>query len=156
MKAFHFSLEAVQTVRQRQEQQAMEQYVRALLARQQALDQLDLIRDRILQNHQELNRLLSAGCTAAVVTQAHHFERALQKQQADRLASLALVERRVNAAFQAMILARQKRKTVESFRKRQLARHQRAENREEQKMLDDLASRRERSIFAWNPSRTAS
>jgi flagellar export protein FliJ len=155
MKAFRFSLEAVQTLRHRQEQHAMEQYVRSLLARQQALDHLDLVRERIRQNQQELGRLLSAGCTAAVAAQAQLFERSLERVQGERVAALAVTERRVNANFQAMIVARQKRKMVESFRKRQQARHQRAELREEQKLLDDLAARRERSILAWNPARTA-
>ncbi|MGD1083320.1 MAG: flagellar FliJ family protein [Verrucomicrobiota bacterium] len=155
MKAFRFSLEAVQTLRHRQEQQAMEQYVRALLARQQALDQLEIIRERIRGNQQELSRLLSEGCAAAVAAQVQLFERSLEKQQADRVASLAMTERRVNATFQAMVAARQKRKMVESYRKRQQGRHQRAEAREEQKLLDDLTARRERSIFSWNPTRMA-
>jgi flagellar export protein FliJ len=156
MKAFRFSLEAVQTLRHRQEQHAMEQYVRALLARQQALDHLEIIRERIRQNQQELSRLLAAGCTASVAAQVQLFERSLEKQQADRVAGLALAERRVNATFQTMIQARQKRQVVESFRKRQIARHQRAEAREEQKLLDDLAARREHSILSWNPTRMAS
>jgi flagellar export protein FliJ len=127
-----------------------------LLARQQALDHLEFVRERIRQNQEEMSRLLSAGCTAAIAAQAHHFERSLEKLQADRAGTVALTERRVNATFQAMVLARQKRKMVESFRERQLARHQRNEAREEQKMLDDLASRRDRSILAWNPTRAVS
>jgi hypothetical protein len=38
MKAFRFTLEAVRTLRQRQEHEALEHYARALLARQQVLD----------------------------------------------------------------------------------------------------------------------
>lgn len=155
MKAFRFSLEAVQTLRHRQEQRAMEHYVKALLARQQAMDQLEIVRERIRQNQQELGRLLSAGCTAAVAAQVQLFERSLEKQQTDRVAALALTERRVNAAFQAMVMARQKRKMVESYRKKQQAQHQRAETREEQKLLDDLAARRDRSVLAWSPTRTS-
>lgn len=133
----------------------MEHYVRSLLSRQQAMDQLEVVRDRIRQNQQELSRLLSAGCTAAMAAQVQLFERSLEKQQADRVAGLALAERRVNASFQAMVLARQKRNMVENYRKRQIARHQRAETREEQKLLDDLAARRERSVLSWSQTRTA-
>ena len=133
----------------------MEQYVRALLARQQALDKLEIMRERVQRNQRELSRLLSTGCMAAVAAQVQLFERSLEKQQADRAASLAMTERRVNAAFQAMVLARQKRQMVESYRKKQQSRHQRAEAREEQKTLDDLAARRERSILSWNPARMA-
>jgi flagellar export protein FliJ len=150
MKAFRFTLEAVQTVRHRQEQQAMETYVHALLARQQVLDRLEMARERIRRNQQEIVRLLAAPCAAAQLAQAGQFERALEKQQADLVAALAQAERRVQATFQAMLAARQRRKMVESFRAKQYARHQRAEWREEQKVTDDLASRRGRSILAWH------
>ena len=65
MKAFRFTLEAVQVLRHRQEQQAMENYVHALLARQQVLDRLETARERIRLNQQEMNRLLAASCAAA-------------------------------------------------------------------------------------------
>jgi flagellar export protein FliJ len=151
MKAFRFTLEAVQTVRHRQEQQAMETYVHALLARQQVLDRLEAMRERIRRNQQEINRLLAAPCAAAQLAQAGHYECSLERQQADLVVALALAERRAQTTFQAMLAARQRRKMVESYRARQLTRHQRAEWREEQKLTDDLASRRGRSILAWHP-----
>lgn len=151
MKTFRFTLEAVQTVRLRQEQQAMEVYVHALLARQQVLDRLEAARERILHNQQEINRILTSPCAAVELAQAGCYERVLEKQQADQVALLAAAERRVQTVFQAMLAARQRRKMVESFRAKQLARHQRAEWREEQKLTDDLASRRGRSILAWHP-----
>jgi flagellar export protein FliJ len=151
MKAFRFTLQAVQTLRHRQEQQAMEIYVHALLAREQALDRLETARERIRRNHQEINRLLAAACAAAHLAQAGQYERLLEKQQADLVAALALAEHRVQAAFQAMLTARQRRKMVENLRAKQLGGHQRAEWREEQKLADDLASRRGRSILAWHP-----
>jgi flagellar export protein FliJ len=150
MKAFRFTLEAVQTVRHRQEQQALENYVQSLLARQQVLDRLDGIRDQIRGHQQEINALLLHGCTAAALTQLSQYARSLEKLQSDQILALALAERRVNGTFQAMILARQQRKIVETFRGKQLARHQQAEAREEQKFLDDLASRRGHLHQSWN------
>jgi flagellar export protein FliJ len=150
MKAFRFTLEAVQTVRHRQEQQALENYVQSLLGRQQVLDKLDTIRDQIRRHQQEMNSLLTRSCTAAALAQVHQYARALEKLQADQIVALALAERRVNATFHAMIVARQQRKMVETFRAKQLARHQQAEGREEQKFLDDLSSRRGRLLQSWN------
>jgi flagellar export protein FliJ len=151
MKSFRFTLQAVQTLRHRQEQQAMETYVHALLARQQVLDRLEAVRERIRRNQQEMNRLLASACAASPLAQASQYERVLEQQQAEQIAALALADRRVQNTFQAMLSARRRRKMVENFRAKQLARHQRAEWREEQKLLDDLASRRGRSILAWNP-----
>jgi len=151
MKAFHFTLEAVQILRHRQEQQAMEMYVHALLVRQQAAERLESAREQIRLNQQEMNRLLAAGCAAARMAQAHLYERALEKQQTEQVLALAVAERRVQTAFQSMLAARQRKKMVETFRAKQHARHQRAEWREEQKLLDDLASRRSRPILVWRP-----
>ena len=134
----------------------MENYVHALLARQQVLDRLDTARERIRLNQQEMNRLLAASCAAARLAQAHLYEKALEMHQAEQVLALAKAERRVQAAFQAMLTARQRRKIVETFRAKQHARHQRAEWREEQKLLDDLASRRARPILAWQLEGAAS
>lgn len=155
MKAFRFTLEAVETVRQRQEQQAMETYVHVLLVRQQALERVEAARERIRLNQQEMNRLLGGGCTASELAHAGVYERALEKQHTDLVVALSQEERRVQAALQAMLAARRRRKMVGNFRAKQLARHQRAEWREEQKQLDDLASRRGRSVLAWNPEEAA-
>jgi len=134
----------------------MENYARTLLARQQALDHLDTARDLINRNQQEMNRLLAGACAAARMLQVCEYERALEKQQAERVAALALAERRTNAAFQAMLLARQQRLIVDGYRKKKLAGHQREVAREEQKFVDDLAARRAGSILSWNPAEAAS
>jgi flagellar export protein FliJ len=155
MRAFRFTLEAVEVLRHRQEQQTMDAYVHALLARYQVTDRLEAVRELIRGNQQEINRLLAAACAASELAQAHQYERTLERQQTELFLALALAERRVQTAFQLMLAARQRRKMVESFRSEQLARHQRAEWREEQKTLDDLASRRGRPILAWHPEGTA-
>jgi flagellar export protein FliJ len=151
MKAFRFTLEAVQTLRLRQEQQAIEIYVHALLARQQAADRLETARERIRRNQQEISRLLAAACAAAPLAQAGYYECALEKQELELAAAMALAERRVQASLKVMLSARQRRKMVENFRAKQLVRHLRNQWREEQKLTDDLASRRGRSILSWHP-----
>lgn len=133
----------------------METYVHCLHARQQAVDRLEAMRGQIRLNQQEINQLLAAGCAASRLAQAHLYERALEKQQTDLILALTLAERRLQTAFQAMIAARQNRKMVENLRGKQQARHQREEWREEQKLLDDLASRRGRAILTWNSAEAA-
>ncbi|MGH9592816.1 MAG: flagellar export protein FliJ [Bryobacteraceae bacterium] len=150
MKAFRFTLEAVQTLRKRQEHQATELYVRSMLARQQAADLVESVREQILINQREMNRLLSAGCTASAAFQASTYQCALEKRLDERILALSQAERRVNAAFQAMLSARRQTKIVEKYRQKQLAHHQRNALREDQKLLDDLASRRAGSILSWN------
>jgi flagellar export protein FliJ len=142
MKAFRFTLEAVRTLRQRQEQEALETYARALLARQQMLDLLedmDYASGAILRRCEQL---MAGRCTAAQAAQARNFHSLLEKKREDCLAALGQAERRVNAASQAMLAARQQREMVDVYREKQQAAHQRLESREEQKILDEFAIRR--------------
>ena len=44
MKSFKFSLQALRTLRQREEQAALEEYTQSLMARERALSQLELAR----------------------------------------------------------------------------------------------------------------
>jgi flagellar export protein FliJ len=142
MKAFRFTLEAVRTVRQRQENEALELYARALLARQQAQDLLVAIHQRIGEDFALMRPLLAGGCTAAQATQAQNYHLSLEKLRDEYEVSLGQADRRVKAASQAMLAARQQREIVDVYRKKQHAVHQRAELREEQKIMDEFAIRR--------------
>jgi flagellar export protein FliJ len=142
MKAFRFTLEAVRTVRQRQENDALENYARALQVRQQAVDLLEAIHQRIGDDFVQMRHLLSAGCTAAQAAQAQNYHRSLEIMRSDGLASLEQAERRVKAAFQAMLAARQQREIVDVYREKQQGVYQRAEMRAEQKVQDEFAIRR--------------
>jgi flagellar export protein FliJ len=153
MKKFCFTLEAVRTLRRRQEHLAVDQYVRALLARQNALDGVDDIQGQLEDNRIELARVLSAGCTAAHAFQIHNYHRFLEKQREQRRSALAAADHRLGAAFQAMLAARQQREIVEAYRRKQQARHQRDVLREDQKVLDESASRRATSILSWNQTK---
>jgi flagellar export protein FliJ len=146
MKAFRFSLEAVRTLRQRQENEALEQYARALLARQQVLDTLDSLNEQITRHWAELRRLLSAACGGAQAAQAHSYHHLLEQRRDECVAALGQAERRVNAASHAMLAARQQREMVDVYCAKQQAHHQHLETREEQKTTDEFASRRATSI----------
>ncbi|HEY3915351.1 MAG TPA: flagellar export protein FliJ [Verrucomicrobiae bacterium] len=142
MKAFRFTLEAVRTVRQRKENEALEKFVQALLARQALLDLLESIDERITQSRAQIRKLLADGCGAAQASQAYDCHATLEKRREECVTSLGHAERRVNAASQAMLLARQQREIVDIYCDKQKARHQRLQLLEEQKALDEFASRR--------------
>ena len=142
MKAFRFTLEAVRTVRQRQEHEALEDYIRALLARQTALNTVESIDRSIGRHFAEMRQLLAQGCTASQASQAQEYHRALELKRHGSALALAQAERRVNEASQAVLAARRQREMVEVYRDKQLALHQRLEMREEQKAMDEFATRR--------------
>jgi flagellar export protein FliJ len=148
MKTFRFSLEAVRTVRQRQENEALEQYAQALLVRKQAFDALEAMDGWLGRDSAQLQKLLADGCSGATAAQAHQFHRSLEKRRDDCIAALGAAERRVNAASQKMLAARQQREIVDVYCEKQLARHQRLVLREEQKLMDEFAGRRATSFHA--------
>ena len=152
MKPFHFTLEAVRTLRQRQEQNAMEHYAQALLVRQQTLDRLAAIERELTAGWQELRGQLAKGCTASRAAQAHDYHRALGIRRDEAVGALGVAERRVNAALQTMLAARQQREIVDKSCEKQKARHLREQFRAEQKRLDDLAGRRAVPTLSWNPT----
>jgi len=142
MKAFRFTLEAVRTLRQRQEHEALEDYIRALLVRQQALHVLEAIDESIGRDFAQMRQLLAGSCTAARAAQAQNYHRSLEMKRDDAAAALAQAERRVKEASQAMLAARRQREMVDVYREKQHALHQRLELREEQKIMDEFAIRR--------------
>jgi flagellar export protein FliJ len=148
MKAFRFTLEAARTVRQRKENSALEEFARALAARQQVLDSLETIHARITEDWAHIRRLLAGACNAAQAAQAHAFHRSLETKRNECVNALGHAERRVQAASQAMLIAHQQREIVDIYREKQLLRHQRLAAREEQKTLDEFALRRPAALHA--------
>jgi len=102
------------------EQEALQEYVRALLARQQALDLLETIHQQIKQIWTVMRKLLDgAGAAgraaqavriarAALATQAQNSYRLLEKRREECIAALHQTECRANAALHAMLAARSK------------------------------------------------
>ena len=142
MKAFRFTLEAVRTIRQRQENETLEFYARALLSREHAQASLEAIQRRIEEDFARMRQLLAGGCPAAQAAQAQNFHRSLQKMREEAATALEKAQSRVKAASQAMLTARQQREVVDIYCEKQQAVHQRGLMREEQKTLDEFARRR--------------
>jgi flagellar export protein FliJ len=152
MKSFRFTLEAVRTLRQRQEQVAMEQYAQALAFRQQAYDRLETVQQELNAGFRDLRARLAKGCAASEAAQAGDYHKSLARRRDEFTLALGTAERRVNAALQTMLATRQQRELVDKYFDKQKSRHQRDQARSEQKIMDDLAGRRGNSILAWNPS----
>lgn len=129
----------------------MEHYAQALLGRRLAMERLEEFQRQLGAGWQELRNLLKRGCEAAKAAQMQAYHRSLEKRRDESVLALGVAERRVNAAFQAMMLARQQREIVDKCFEKQKARHQREQLRVEQKFLDDLAGRRTAFALAWNP-----
>lgn len=134
----------------------MEQYAQALLGRQQAVEKLSAIQRELHASWQELRKRMSAGCPASHLSQFNDYHRALKNHHDEANTALGVAERRVNAAMQTMLSARQQREIVDKSREKQKARHLREQFRAEQKVLDDIAGRRGGSSLSWNATEALS
>jgi flagellar export protein FliJ len=149
MKTFRFSLQAVLTVRQREEHFALEQYAQALLTRQQALDHLAVEERELAAIRQDMRDLLQAGVAAGSILRSQVFCQSLASRRDLAAEALSNAERAVQSTLQSMLEARRRREVVESCRNKQRVRHTRQCHYQEDRHHDELASRRQPQILAW-------
>ena len=141
MKAFQFSLSAVQTVRKRAEQQALAAYALALRARARAVEELkscEFILGAAQREWQESSR---RSCPAFEMARQSRHCQDLARKRAQCAASLRQTEQKAQACLQEMLQARQRREVVTKLRARQQLAYDRAVQRDEQKFLDEFAQR---------------
>ena|SRR2546425_7944684 len=148
MKRFRFSLEAVLTVRQRAEREALASYAESLLARERALERLAVLHHELSATWTHLRQELAAGCAAGRLDQLRHYCRGLEEELTRREEAVGHAERAVNHALRKMLSARQQREVVDKFRDQQRAQYDRKLTRENQKFLDELASQRAAAALA--------
>lgn len=149
MKPFKFSLEAVATTRRRLEQTALENYAQALLARQSAFSQLEATQHTLEQAWLRLRQTLESGCSASAATRLRQESGFLEEERKLREDALAQAERGVSQALHQMLAARKQREAVEKVRGKQRLAHDRDEQRDTQKFLDELATQRATPAQSW-------
>src|ERR1700734_489148 len=113
MKNFHFTLEALGTLRRRQEQKAMEQYAQSLIVHRQMVDSLAAVDRELSACWLERRNQLADGCTAEEAAQSHAYQMSLVKRREECVAALETAERRLNATLQGLSAARQQREIVD-------------------------------------------
>ena len=154
MKKFKFRAQAALDLRQRELEQAQRQ-----LARTEELR--DAARHRLRQADE------AAAAARAQATDAHRTASdvtalqwyrfwiiRLDHERAAHAAALAAREHEVTQAVAACMRAKQRRESLDRFRKKAQAAHADAEMAEEMKMLDELATRRYARTSAAGDSTT--
>lgn len=150
MKKFRFSLQAVLTVRQRQEQTALESFSRAVAARQQAVERLNESQ-RACREAWELSRVrTAAGAPAIHLAQLHDYCQNMEEFQKECVRAVAAAQVVVDQKWEKLVAARQAREAVDKFLERQRERYDRELQREEQKMFDDVSHQHAFAGAGWN------
>lgn len=144
MKRFRFTLEAVSVLRDQQKKMAQEKYAAALAKHVHAAEDLARV-DRRLQDTESAwrSRLGMGGVFAADALQNQQHHRSLQEARIHRVQVLNRADEELRRAMEAMQQAHQACEAVSKLRERQLSRHAADRDREERRVLDELAARGE-------------
>jgi flagellar export protein FliJ len=141
MKPFKFTLEAVRTVREREEQHALHDYVATLRALAEAKQRVEAINDEISRVWSELRQSLQAGSRAAELARIQDYGEMLIRRKRTLDDELKAARVKANRSFTRYLAAHQACTVVEKCYENQHGQHDRDRRKHEQKTLDDLAQR---------------
>jgi flagellar export protein FliJ len=142
MKPFCFSLQAVQTLRQRQEQRALEAFGRAVQARQAALDRRQLAERQLSAALDQLAQLQSQGSAVVHLNHVRDHCRVLEQHLAGCRGALLKAQQSANEAWETLQDARRQLELVEKLYHRRRDEYERRRRDEEQKLLDEMSGQR--------------
>ncbi|MGX7195978.1 flagellar export protein FliJ [Enterococcus olivae] len=136
MGKFQFSLEKILDYRWIQEQEAKRAYASA----QQALNEQEDLFQQISQEKNALMDVREHTVNRMQIQQWYLLD--LNQKLLTTAQTIAEMTSFVESKLQTYIEAQKERKILEKLSEKQLAEHQLAMNREEQKMLDEMANRK--------------
>ncbi|MEO8427912.1 MAG: flagellar FliJ family protein [Verrucomicrobiota bacterium] len=142
MKPFRFSLQAVRTLRQRQEQMALERFSAAVQIREKSVDRLNSVTQQLNAGWSELKARLPQGATAFQIAQIRAYCDSVTARKKECEVYVNAAHRAVNVAWKNLLSAKQQLEVVVKYYENQKRRFGRELDREEQKTLDDMANRR--------------
>jgi flagellar export protein FliJ len=155
MKSFQFSLQAVRTVREREEQQSLQHYVKALRAVDEARRQAEAVAAELAGVWLHLQEAVSGGSTAFEVQRLHDHCDAVLLRKRDRDLALQAARDAASGAFARYLAAHQARTAVEKLFVRQRASWERTRRAQAQKMIDEIAARGLGVILSLPPAEVA-
>jgi flagellar export protein FliJ len=142
MKAFKFTLQALLTLREQQEQKALQEYGRMLNAQERAVSDLESAREQLEEAREKFQNRLLAGCCANELWQLQTWCDSIERRVVEigHIAQAARNNARI--AFSRLLSARHATGIMHKLMEEQQRRHRREQRRHDQKVLDDLANRR--------------
>jgi flagellar export protein FliJ len=142
MRRFRFPLEAVLTVRKRQENQALERYGAAVRGHREAAAAVSSAERDLLEAWGGFRVEMEGGCDGARLACQRAQCQALDLRGRKARERLRQAEQEMRASHEGLIEARRQREVVEKLEERAHREHARERQREEARFLDELALQR--------------
>ena len=148
MKSFRFPLQAVLTVRMNRENKALEAFAFAQAEFEKIAVRVRQIQEEIEDVFERRRAVLRATASSEDVQQMQQGLKALQETSRRCQAELEKAQALLAEKSRLLLEARQEREVVGKVYQRQLARHQLHTARQEQRVVDDLATLKSIGDFA--------
>jgi flagellar export protein FliJ len=140
MKNFKFSLQALMTLREREEQTALQDYGRSLRNLEEARRKLEQAQSELAQAQARVQeRFLCAG-PAVELAQLQEFCASMEKKNRECEYMVKVAQNKSQQAFTRLVAARQAKTVVTKYFETQKKRHQEQRRKYEQKALDDMVN----------------
>jgi len=139
MQSFRFTLQAVRTLRLRQEQATLAHYLRAVQTHERDRDELRRTQCELEAAWVRLRQGLPAGLSARQLSQLHAYSWTVEERRRAGEAAEQLSLQLMSQASQRLRLARRQREVVDKYYEKQKRTHHRRLQLAEQKLMDDLA-----------------
>lgn len=151
MRKFRFSLQAVLTVRQRQEQVALENYARALAEFQVTTQKTELADRQLTRAWGAMRREVTGGTTVEQFAWSQEYCHSMERELDKCHRELDTHRKRLEAQRQKVLSARRDREAVEKFEEAQRKKHDYEVRRQEEKAVEDLINGRQQVSGGLQP-----
>jgi len=142
MNTFKSSLEAVRTLRECEEQDALHEYGRSLQDQEQARNRLESVQQELMGCLLELHRALETGGSAEELIKIQSYCQSVDRRRRSCEHALNVARNHARCTFIGLLAARQAKTIVDKLIAAQKRRYEQKRRKHEQKELDELASRR--------------
>lgn len=139
MKPFRFPLQTLRTLRQHKEEEAREKYAKTLRACEAAAAQVQAASVELTGCWKALCEKLAAGVAGDDLLRARAWCNVLELRVKERANALEQARHAVDGVWNELMEATRERETLDRFHDKRRRAYDRAEQREEQKALDELA-----------------
>ena len=137
---FHFSLQTVLEVRERQERIKYKEYSQALLEQQRLEDEIRRRHEGIERAGQFSDQVRAQGRTAVPLQLNNQYRERMRAEVAHYREQLREHSQHLEAKRHELVEARRAHRAMEILRDREWARYQREQLRQERVLMDEIAS----------------
>lgn len=155
MKRFQFTLQALGTLRERQEQLALQAYAKALQSWEKARAGAAVLQQELEAGWGEFRRQVSGDCLASEVARLRAYCQSVEQRKQPLEHAAKAARRQADQALTTLLAARQARAAVDKFHEKQKQAHERQRRHHDQHALDDMVNHQDALLALGSLSRDA-